>query len=97
MSRRHEDVVDHLLFYCFLKFNFNDDKREPLCWIIPSALVALALRESHRAYLAQSPSTRRDTAKRNFRNDYSNRCLAEQYGPTRLDQYKDAWGQLPPP
>ena len=95
MSRRHEDTVDPLLYYCFLKFDFINEASEPLCWIVPSAAVATALRESHQAYLAQSPSTRRDTAKRNFRDDYSNRGLAENYGPTWLNQYRDAWGQLP--
>ena len=95
MSRKHEGVVDPLLFYCFLKFDFEDTAREPLCWIVPSSIVADVLRESHQAYLAQNPKTRRDTAKRNFRDDYSNRGLVEKYGPTWLNRYRDAWDQLP--
>jgi hypothetical protein len=95
MSRRHEGIVDSFLFHCFLKFDFDDRALEPLCWIVPSSVVADVLRESHQAYLAQSPNTRKDTAKRNFRDDYSNRGLAEKYGPTWLDRYRDAWDQLP--
>jgi hypothetical protein len=95
MSRRQEGIIDPLLFYCFLKFDFDDESREPLRWVVPSVVVAEALRESHRAYLAQSPDTRKDTGKRNFRDDYSNRGLAEKYGPNWLDRYRDAWEQLP--
>lgn len=95
MSRRHEGIIDPLLFYCFLKFDFDDKVRQPLCWIVPSLVVAEVLRVSHQAYLAESPDTRKDTAKRNFRDDYSNRGLAAKYGPTWLDRYRDAWGRLP--
>jgi hypothetical protein len=95
MSRRHESIHYPLLFYCFLKFDVDDKEQDPLCWIVPSLVVANVLREAHQAYLAQSPSTRKDTAKRNFRDDYTNRGLAEKYGPTWLDRYKDAWDQLP--
>jgi hypothetical protein len=94
MSRRHENVIDQLLFYCFLEFSFEDESREPLCWVVPSGVVANVLRETHQAYLAQSPDTRRDTTKRNFRGDYTNRGLVEKYGPRWLDGYVNAWDSL---
>jgi hypothetical protein len=77
------------------EIDFDDGAREPLCWIVPSSVVAEVLRVSHQAYLAQSPSTRNDTAKRNFRDDYSNRGLAQKYGPIWLERYRDGWDQLP--
>lgn len=90
MSRRHETIIDPLLYYCFLEFDAADLSREPVSWIVPSEVVANALRESHQAYLSQSPGTRKDTAKRNFRGDYTNRGLIEKYGPGWLDEYRDA-------
>jgi hypothetical protein len=93
MNKKHETIVRHDLFYCFVKFS-PDPPHKGECWILPSKAVADVLATTHRAYLAGS-STRSDIDRRNFRGDYTNRGLVEQYGPQWLEPYWEKWKIFP--
>jgi hypothetical protein len=50
MKKKHEVMIEPLLFYCFVDFG----KRladAPKCWVIPSAIVADTLKRSYEAWL----------------------------------------------
>jgi hypothetical protein len=89
MQKKHEDVTDEDLFYCFVDFEGN----HPRVWVIPAAVVADTIRTDHGIWL-QTPGkngqVHNDTKLRRFRHN----CLGTEEG--WLDQYFEAWGQLTP-
>jgi hypothetical protein len=96
MKAKHEGIRGASLFYVFLSFP-NDIGGLPDTFVVPSAVVAEVLRVSHQTWLAR-PGRRgqphKDGPMRRFLPDYSHLDLADAYGPTWLECYRDGWGQL---
>ena len=83
LNRMHETIIRPRLFYCLVRFGLTDAD-DVTCWIVPNKVVADCVRETHQAYLAESPETRRDTNRRHVREDYSNRARGlERSSPAR--------------
>ena len=47
MNKKHEEIIDKDLFYCFVDLGESN----PLIYIIPAKIVALVVRESHQMWL----------------------------------------------
>lgn len=96
MKAKHEGIRGASLFYVFLSFP-NDIGELPNAFVVPSAVVAEVLCVSHQTWLAR-PGRRgqphKDGEMRRFLPDYSHLGLADDYGPTWLERYRDAWDQL---
>ena len=54
MNEKHEGYVSDRLFYCFIDPGLSNSAL-PTCWIVPSAVVAKHVYETHRAWLAGEP------------------------------------------
>ena len=50
MKKKHETMIEPLLFYCFVDFG-KSLADAPKCWVIPSAIVADTLKRSYEAWL----------------------------------------------
>jgi hypothetical protein len=94
MSAKHEKIKRDLLFYCFVDFG-RELKDAPKCWVLPSAVVAETLSDSHRAWLNQ-PGKRgkphQDNDMRRLLPDFSRLGIDRVSG--WLDQYHDAWNLI---
>lgn len=65
MSKKHEDIVDRSLFYCFVNID-GEHGTSFRFFILPSKLVAEYVKVQHQLWLAQD-STHKDKAIRTFR------------------------------
>lgn len=94
MKAKHATIIEDRLFYCFL-----DIEREPQVYLIPSAVVAEVIKQSHIAWL-QKPAKNGDA-----HNEHNMRWLlpdykksfpdgANPYPSGWLDRYKNAWHSL---
>lgn len=95
MSKKHEEVQARLYIYCFVDFGI-DLAVQPRCWIVPSAVVAEALRESYQAWLhkpGKGGKAHKDHDMRRLRPDYSDLNLPA-YAAGWLDQYEGAWDRI---
>ncbi|WP_212710184.1 hypothetical protein [Rhodobacter sp. JA431] len=93
MSKKHEDIVSENLLYAFIDFG-GSLVDPPECFIVPSAEVAAAVKESHALWLAtpgKRGQQRNDSNMRRFLPDYSKVGL--DIGRTQgwLDPYREAW------
>jgi hypothetical protein len=97
MSSKHERIVRDLLFYCFVDFGppgiFD---QIPVCWIVPSGIVARVLKITYDAWLAM-PGARGQPHNpsdfRRLRPDYSDLKVPD-LGKGWLDQYRESWEQI---
>lgn len=101
MKSKHERIEGEHLFYCFVDFGKTlTDK--PEIFVIPSKLVARALRESHEKWLA-TPGKRgqphQPTDLRRLRPEYQNVFgdSPNSYQKGWLEPYRDAWVLLGEP
>lgn len=96
MKAKHEDIRGAGLFYVFLSLP-NEVGALPDAFVVPSAVVADVLHNSHQTWLAR-PGRNGQPYKagemRRFLSDYSHLGLAETYGPAWLEAYREAWDQL---
>ncbi len=93
MSKKHEGIISDRLFYCFVDFG-ESLNAQPECYIIPSAIVAQVLQESHQLWLAlpgKRGQKHNDTDMRRLTPDYSQRIPGCAYGRGWLDEYRQAW------
>jgi hypothetical protein len=93
MGAKHEEITSPNIYYVFVGF----ETEPPGCWIVPSAIVAEALKLSHGNWLAMPGKGGRahnDSKMRRFRFNYDNVGLQDKYPKGWLDQYKDAWHLL---
>ena len=94
LARKHEGIIRSSLFYAFV--NFGSSLAEPpRSWIVPSVLVAEAIRESHSTWLnlpSKSGAPHKDTEMRQFLHDYSHQGLGRISG--WLDPYLEAWDTI---
>lgn len=65
MSKKHEDIIDPSLFYCFVNFA-GLERASFRFFIVPSEIVAGYLAVSHQLWLRGDPN-RKDSAIREFR------------------------------
>jgi hypothetical protein len=93
MKAKHEEIVSRNIYYVFVCFG----SQPPDCWIVPSAVVAKALKVSHQHWLAlpgRAGQAHKDGAMRRFRSNYKNLELGAQYPEGWLDKYRNAWSLL---
>lgn len=99
MSAKHEKLISSNLFYAFVDF-VSASEPAPVTYIVPSDVVAEALRVMHRAWLEQ-PGTKgqkhNDSDFRRFMPDYSKTSgsAVGEYIDGWLTPYREAWKLLP--
>jgi hypothetical protein len=96
MSQKHEAIASSTLFYAFVDFGASLSI-PPLCYLVPSAEVAAAVRESHALWLSLPGARgqqRKDSKMRRFLPDYDRMGLQIGRGPGWLDHYNEAWELL---
>jgi hypothetical protein len=80
MSEKHERIENSRLFYAFVDL----EPSAPTVFIVPSAIVAEAVRKSHKAWLA-TPGR-----KGQAHNDHDMRRIIPNY-PYAVESYPDGW------
>lgn len=98
MRPKHEELTSDHLFYCFVDFGRRSDDR-PIVYVMPSAVVAEAIKGSHLAWLSTPGAKgqqRKDSSVRRLLPDYTNTYKPNDtpYPRGWLDQYRDAWHLL---
>ena len=98
MRPKHEDLVSDKLFYCFVDLG-DKAMGDPEYFIIPSWVVAKAIKESHQAWLSnpgKNGHIRKDSTVRRLLPDYSKSFAPHKcpYPSGWLEKYRDAWGVL---
>jgi hypothetical protein len=91
MGKKHEELHSPNIYYCFVAMETNP----PKCWIVPSLIVAKALKVNHDKWLSEPGKNGRvhnDSNVRRFREVYP--LLADEYPLGWLDTYLEKWGQL---
>lgn len=96
MGRKHETIMSPSLFYAFVDFGktLND---HPVCFVVPSAVVATTISKSHAFWLAtpgQKGQQRKDTEFRRFLPDYERTGIMIGAGPGWLEVYREQWDLL---
>lgn len=97
MKSKHETIVRDLLFYCFVDFGKTLEDI-PRCWVLPSKVVAEALKEIHQGWFmnpGRAGHVRQPTDMRRFLPDATKRGVLK-YKLGWLDPYKEAWGIIDP-
>ena len=101
MKAKHEDIQEDNLFYCFVDIP-DDLNSVPNIYIIPSKIVAKALYEVHRVWLAipgRNGRMHKDTEMRRLLPDYSRTIRVEdpiikKYSNGWIEKYKENWDIL---
>lgn len=96
MKAKHETIDGDALFYAFVDFG-KDTTASPICYIVPSAVVADVMRRSHATWLAKpgkGGKPHKDHDMRRFLPDYDKMGLEIGCGPGWLDQYRENWALL---
>jgi len=98
MGAKHESIATPTLYYCFVNFG-GTFSETPVTYIVPSAVVAEVLRESHATWLSNPGKrghVRQDSNVRRLLPDYSYAYapLPPKYAAGWLDQYFEAWHLL---
>ena len=91
LKAKHEKMRRDLLLYAFVDFGKSLDA-VPQCWIVPSAIVAEAVSESHAAWLklpGRAGQAHQDSDMRSLMHDYSHQGISR--GKGWLDPYREAW------
>jgi len=65
MSKKHEDIIDKNLFYCFVVL--SNPNELPKFFIVPSKEVAMYVKWQHQHWLSTRKNIVKDTTMRNFR------------------------------
>lgn len=98
MRPKHEDLVSDKLFYCFVDLG-ADALDWPEYYIVPSSVVARAIKESHQAWLSspgKNGRIRKDSSVRRFLPDYTKAFFPQKcpFPSGWLNEYKDNWDPL---
>lgn len=96
MKMKHEKIISPSLFYCFLDFGKSLDAI-PLCFIVPSRVVAVALAEYHLAWRSspgKKGQERKETEMRRFLPNYDKMGVKIGRGLGWLDQYRGGWSLI---
>lgn len=96
MKQKHETIRSPSLFYAFVDFG-KDLSSPPVCFIVPSPIVAHVIATSHQTWLAQpgkSGQQRNDVDFRRFLPDYDRKGVSFGYGPGWLEPYCENWSAI---
>ncbi|MFC7611767.1 hypothetical protein [Teichococcus aestuarii] len=96
MSRKHESIASQNLFYAFVDFG-ADLSALPMCFIVPSTIVATVIASTHQAWLAapgKSGQQRTDTDFRRFLPDYDRVDPGLGYSKGWLEPYREKWSLI---
>jgi hypothetical protein len=96
MKAKHESIASETLFYAFVDFGPSLTSA-PMCFIVPSAIVAEVIRQSHQLWLStpgQRGQQRKDGELRRFLPDYDRVKLPIGRGAGWLEQYRERWQLL---
>ncbi len=101
MRPKHESIVDDRLLYCFVDFADAGDALDhiPDVFIIPSAVVAEAIRSTHATWLrnpGKNGHVRKQNSVRRLIPDYSRICAPETTPYVRgwMDKCKSGWSLI---
>jgi hypothetical protein len=99
MGAKHEGLISPNLFYAFVDF-VSVTKPTPITYLVPSEVVASALKQMHQAWLkqpGQKGQKHNDSDFRRFMPDYSRTSGDDVagYSDGWLDPYHEAWHLLP--
>lgn len=95
MGIKHEGLQRATLFYCFVDFAMGKDCG-PFTYVVPAAVVAKALAETHQAWISQpgkKGQQRKDGNMRRFLPSYAHLSMG-CYEEGWLEQYREAWHLL---
>lgn len=98
MKAKYETMSRSLLFYCFVDFG-RTLVDAPKCWVMPSAVVAEALSDSHRAWLiapGRNGQAHNDHDMRRLLPHYPLLVGASKFAADWMDQYSESWDQIAP-
>ena len=90
MGKKHEELISPNLFYCFVDFG-KSAQSEPKTWVVPSRVVAEALKIAHETWLAtpgKGGRAHKDSDFRRFRPMYEG---LDAYRQGWLDPYFEKW------
>lgn len=94
MRDKHEELVADHLFYCFVDL----EPSAPVTCVVPSALVAQVVRESHQAWLSAPPKRadkpHKDNPMRRIMPEYG--YPVPSAGPKWMDAWRERWELLAP-
>jgi hypothetical protein len=98
MRPKHEGITGGRVFYCFVDFG-STPNAVPQIFVLPSDVVAEAIRSSHQAWLSnpgKNGRKRKDSSVRRLLPDYTYAYSPKPnpYPRGWLDKYKDAWHLL---
>jgi hypothetical protein len=96
MHVKHESLVSDSLLYAFVDFG-RDQDAAPSCFIVPSDVVASAVRDAHVKWLmtpGKGGKSRKDSKLRRFLPDYERKGLSIGRGSGWLEVYRDAWNRI---
>lgn len=96
MRRKHETLTSPSLFYCFV--DFGNEIGEPVTWVLPAAVVASALSDCHKVWLAtpgKNGRAHQDNDMRRLLPGYDH-LKVEAYRSGWMWRYREAWDQLEP-
>jgi hypothetical protein len=91
MGQKHEAIVQDSLFYCFVEF--GEPAEITRCWIVPSSVVAEAVKIYHAEWLAKpgkKGQPHNDSKMRRFLPDYKYETMPHHKAGW-LDAYEEAW------
>ena len=91
MKAKHERLVSDRLWYVFVDMELDS----PTCYVVPSAIVARVVEESHKTWLAmpgKKGKTHRDSDMRKLRPRYP--FDLPGFPDNWLDQYRERWDLL---
>jgi hypothetical protein len=95
MSKKHEALSSHSLFYCFVDFRVGEAEA-PFTYVVPARVVATCLAENHQAWLKQPGAkgqVRNDNDMRRFLPNYAHLATGH-HEDGWLSQYREAWHLL---
>lgn len=101
MKKKHEEIISQTLFYCFVDMG-KGESDNPVTFIIPSAVVASILKDSHQLWLdtpGKDGNRHNDTDMRRLLPDYARRrqlqpTLLQKFGPGWMEKYRENWNIL---
>jgi hypothetical protein len=97
MSDKHELIISPTLFYCFV--DMEDKTGLPITFVIPSAIVASIIKDSHQLWLdtpGKDGKAHNSTKMRRLLPDYARRRQLQpnqmqQFGPGWMEKYRENW------
>jgi hypothetical protein len=96
LNKKHETIEDPRLCYAFVDIGKDFDKGPPDLFVVPSDVVARAVRESHKAW-HRTPTKKGTPKKHNDLRDIAKTYPRARYGDLKgfpdgwMEQYRENW------